>query len=437
MKKIILLLILLAACASKEADLSAYKCPDCNVILISIDTFRGDHLTCAGYNKYDVDITKNICAFASEGILFTRVIAQASSTQLSHASIFTATIPSHHQSYNTRNTSISNKTITLAEVLKKNNYETGGFTAGVQVSRVFGFSRGFDTYQDDADKTFKKTEKFRVTASKGMEWIRQRNKPFFLFLHTYEIHHPYTPNETYAEQLDPDYNGTFGINISLDITKFNKNTSNLSKEDLDHIIAMYDAEIMSADDGIGWFISELKRENLLEKTIIVLTSDHGEEFGEHGRVAIHSWTLYNELLHVPLILYAPGLKPGVKTHMVRSIDIAPTILSILGIPLPETFSHTSLFDNQSFAISERETTDTRDFTVQSADTKYFNYNISVFDLVRDPLEQNNIIGQHPEIKDQYTQVYDETLKKIQSSSAKTVQVPKELREQLKALGYIA
>src|SRR5574342_690730 len=363
MKKLALLLILLAACAQKEVNLPEYNCKDCNVILISIDTFRGDHLTCAGYNKYDVDITKNICNFASEGVLFTNAISQAPSTETSHASIFTSTLPSHHKAFNSRNQSISNDTITLTEVLKHNGYDTAGFTGSVQVSRVYGFSRGFDTYQEHYDETAKTHTKFIEIAREGLEWIRKRNKPFFLFLHTYEIHHPYTPNETYAKQLDPDYKGTLGTNVIFDIIKINNGTINLTKEDLEHTIAMYDAEIMSADDGVGWLISELKKDDIFNKTIIVLTSDHGEEFGEHGRVAIHAWTLYNELLHVPLILYAPGLIPEVKTHLVRSIDIAPTILSILDIPLPETFSHTSLFDSQPFAISERDTTYDRDFTV--------------------------------------------------------------------------
>ncbi len=439
MKRIILLLILLAACAQKEADLSAYKCPDCNVILISIDTFRGDHLTCAGYKKYDVDITKNICNFASEGILFTNAMAQASSTEPSHASIFTSTIPSHHQAFNSRNQSISNDTITLTEVLQKNNYETAGFTGSGQVSRVYGFNRGFDTYQEHyhpkiSDDSKFRDAKFRDVAREGLEWIRQRNKPFFLFLHTYEIHYPYTPNETYAKQLDPFYNGTLGTNIALDPHEFNKNSSSLSKEDLNHIIAMYDAEIMSADNGVGWLISELKKDNIFNKTIIVLTSDHGEEFGEHGRVAVHAYTLYNELLHVPLILYAPGLKPGVKTNLVRSIDIAPTLLSMLNITIPKTFEGASLFDSQPFAISERDTTDPEDFTVQSADTKL--YNISIFNLTQDPLEQKNIIAQHPEIKGNFTRVYNETLQKMQSSTAKTAHLTPEIREQLKSLGYL-
>ncbi len=436
MKKIILLLILLAACAQQQetTDLKDYKCPNCNVILISIDTFRGDHLTCAGYNKYEVDITKNICALASEGTLFTKAMAQASSTETSHASIFTSAIPSHHQAFNSRNQSISNDTITLTEVLKENNYETAGFTGSVQVSRVYGFNRGFDTYQEHYDEKFTNVAKFRDVAREGIEWIRQRNKPFFLFLHTYEIHHPYTPNETYAKQLDPHYNGSLGTNIILDIEKVNNGTINLTKDDINHIISMYDAEIISADDGVGWFVSELKKDNIYNKTIIILTSDHGEEFGEHGRVAVHAYTLYNELLHVPLILYAPGLKPGVKTNLVRSIDIAPTLLSMLNISIPKTFEGASLFDNQTFAISERDTTDQEDFTVQSADDKY--YNISVFDLIRDPREQKNIIAQHPEIKEQYAQVYNETLQKINSSAAKTVRLTPEMREQLKSLGYL-
>ncbi len=432
MKKAIMILLLLASCAMRQTtDFENYSCPDCNVILISIDTFRGDHLTCAGYDKYAVNITKNICAIAAQGVYFTKAISQAPSTEASHASILTSALLSHHNAFNSRNQSISQEYPTLAEVLKESNYSTAGFTGSAQMSAIYGFDRGFDVFEEF------RGEIFAEQAKRGIDWLNSTKGRKFLFLHTYEIHHPYTPDEKDAKQLDPDYKGSLGTNISVRfLTDINKGIHNITDEDLKHIIAMYDAEILSVDRAFGNFTEQLKTIGLHKNTIIILVSDHGEEFGEHGKVGWHSHTLYNELLHVPLIIAAPGLKPAVNNKLVMNLDVAPTLLNMLDIPLPKTYEGQSLDLGHEYAISEKDKNWTTPFAVQSTEMKYFKTEEQalLFNLTGDTAEKENIIGQQPAIAEKLVAIYNAANKT--ESKIKRANISETLREHLESLGYV-
>jgi len=442
----VLLSIALVACTqsspitgavSAEVGLEDYKCPDCNVILISIDTFRGDHLTCAGYDKYDVDITKNLCDLASDGILFTRAMAQGSETTSSHASIMTSSLLSSHQAFYSRKQGISKDKITIAEVLKNGGYQTGAFTGVGRIAPEFGFSRGFDVHLG-----LKNYAPFRAMTSNGLKWLNETNGKFFLFLHSYEIHWPYSPTSENSAALDPLYDGPLGNSITRGLLgKINSGSINVTEDDLNHIIAMYDAEILSVDQAFGDLIEQLKSMNLYNNTIIIVTSDHGEEFDEHGMIGMHGHTLYNEILHVPLIVYVPKLKPGVEQKLVRSIDIAPTILALLDIERPGTFEGRSLFDEeQVHAISERDAK-TVAFAVQTQAWKYYidpskDFE-SFFNLNTDPFEQQNAIKQHASIKNEYIEIYNKAISEKDAGKAEQIELTEETAEQLRSLGYVA
>jgi arylsulfatase A-like enzyme len=429
MKKL-LLLLLLAGCALKEnVELADYECPDCNVILISIDTFRGDHLTCTGYNKYEVDITKNICDFSKRGVLFTHAIAQASMTQPSHASILTGAILSHNQAFRFRNQSISKDYPTLAEVLKKNGYNTGAFTGAGQMAKANGFDRGFDFYQGYKNDTFAEQ------AERGLSWLKNTTGKKFLFLHTYEIHRPYTPQISYVKELKENYTGTLGINITIEfVDAVNNETINITPEDIEHIMAMYDAQILSVDHSLGNFIEQLNELNILNNTILIITSDHGEEFGEHGKVGVHGHTIYNELTHVPLIVYAPGLRPEVSDKLVQSIDIMPTILGMLNIKIPPTVDGHSLALGDTHAISELDQKEETPYAVQSVEWKYYwnNSKSMVFDLQNDSNELKPL--KKIDIQAEYEQIYRSVMNKSTGNITTGAAMP-EVREQLRALGY--
>lgn len=322
----------LSACTSKDTE------PRPNVILISIDTLRPDHLGCYGYER---DTSPALDALCEEAVVFEEAIAQAPSTLHSHASMFTSLLPHHHQATWAGKTRIPEAAVTLAEVLQRAGYRTAAFTGGGQMDRVFGLDQGFELYEQPAAKHFEDT------VWKGVEWLESDDpRPFFLFLHSYEVHHPYTPRAEYRSYFEDSYSGKLPSEISLEmLNQINRGEVPFDEdEDLRHIIAAYDAEIRSADVGLANLVWYLREHDLYDETLIVFTSDHGEEFGEHGKVGVHSHTLFDELLRVPLVIKFPesAFSGSSVSQQVRSIDIPPTVAAAVGVPIPDQFSGVDL-----------------------------------------------------------------------------------------------
>lgn len=311
-----------------------------NLLLLSIDTLRADHLGAYGYGP---PTSPFIDALAAEGIVFERASAQAPSTLLSHAAMLTSQIPQHHRASHVRYLPLAEDAVTLAEVLAARGYETVSWNGGGQLDRAFGLAQGFAIYEKGPDP-------FEWAVERSQAWLEARRtrgeqRPFFLFLHTYEAHHPYTPRAQDLELFEKGYQGYLPPMVSVQLLDdINQKRSSMSAEDLEHIIATYDAEIRSVDRGFGRVLETLKQLDLLDETLIVVTSDHGEEFGEHGQVGWHSHTLYEELLRVPLIFRLPGERfAGQRpSGRVRSIDIAPTLLDLAGVAAPPSFEGRSL-----------------------------------------------------------------------------------------------
>ncbi len=317
---------------------SFYKCPDCNLILISIDTLRADHLGCYGYHR---NTSPNIDQLAKEGILFENAFSQSYFTLPSHMSIFTSQYPSVHQMNDIENLSkyLPEYKTTLAEVLKKHGYTTVAFTGGGWVAPEFGFGQGFDNYTT-INTFYKNTE----LLDNVFRWLdNNQDKKFFMFIHTYTVHAPYIPPKPFKGMFDNNYSG----NIADTIKKMNSVCENKSCEtpyeyfhssintsdprDVYHVIALYDEGIRYVDYCIGKLLEKLKKLGLDRKTVIVLTSDHGEDLLEHGWIAEHH-DLYDEQIHTPLIIKLPyNISKKVK-KMVENIDIMPTVLHILDIP---------------------------------------------------------------------------------------------------------
>jgi arylsulfatase A-like enzyme len=305
-----------------------------NVILISIDTLRPDHLGCYGYDK---DTSPALDALCEEAVVFEETIAQAPSTLHSHASMLTSLLPHHHQASWAGKTRIPEPAVTLAELLQQAGYRTAAFTGGGQMDRVFGLDQGFEVFEQPS------AQRFEDTVWKGVAWLEaDDDRPFFLFLHSYEAHLSYTPRPKYMAVFDEGYAGDLPDEIDLElIDRINEGEIEFDEdEDLHHIIAAYDAEIRSADDGLANLVWYLREHDLYHETLIVFTSDHGEEFGEHGKVGLHSHTLFDELLRVPLVVKLPdsehaGTRVG---QQVRSIDIPPTVAAAAGLSVPDQFS---------------------------------------------------------------------------------------------------
>jgi arylsulfatase A-like enzyme len=324
------------SCATPD-DQVQRPAPTANVILISIDTLRPDHLGCYGY---DVPTSPSLDQFCAEAVVFEQAIAQAPSTLHSHASIFSSLLPHHHGASWGAKTRLPDEAVTITEVLKAAGYATGAFTGGGQMDRVFGLDQGFDVYDRPGP------QRFLHTVRRGIEWLdTTTDRPFFLFLHSYEVHHPYEPSPEHLALVGGDYDGELPDAISIELLReYNSRSRELKAGDLPHIIATYDAEIRSMDEGFAFLVAALKERGLYDDTLIVFTSDHGEEFGEHGAIGWHSHSLYDELLRVPLVIRFPGGAHAgrVVEQQVRSLDIAPTMAAILGLPVPDDFAGVDL-----------------------------------------------------------------------------------------------
>lgn len=307
-----------------------------NIILLSIDTLRSDHLSCYGYDR---PTSPWIDSVAAQGVRFEEVVSHSPSTAPSHMSIFTSTHPGVH-GVHIRDEGVSfgrlpSGLISLPEVLKAVGYRTAAFTGGAQVTAGFGFERGFEVYKEDM---FRLEEEDFVAVHEWLGTVGE-GEPFFLFLHTYEVHAPYQPPPPFDTMYDPEYDGP----ISADWEEkewFDKLMAlrPLGEREVTHLRALYDGGIQYTDQTLGRFFEALAAKGLFgdEETLLIITSDHGEEFMEHGRLA--HMQLYREVMHVPLIFHWPGVIPAGKElkNQVRLIDVVPTVFDYLGLPqLPQ------------------------------------------------------------------------------------------------------
>lgn len=313
-----------------------------DIVLVSIDTLRADHLGCYGSA---VPTSPRIDGLARRATRFATVVAPAASTLASHASLFTARAPQHHGARFGRREALPPEAVTLAETLAAAGYRTEAVTAGGQLAARFGVAQGFDHYQV-TEEPRGRPGAFARKVAQGLEALdRADPRPLFLFLHTYEVHLPYTPDPALLERLDPGPGGGLGASIGRElVSEVNSGRRLPSLEQLRRIERAYDAEILSVDAGFGALVDGLAKRGRLDRTVVVLTSDHGEEFGEHGAWATHSHTLYEELLRVPLVVWAPGGEGAgrVVTTPVRLIDVAPTLVDFAGVAPPAAFDGRSL-----------------------------------------------------------------------------------------------
>ena len=426
-------LLTAGACSSPEPEAAR----DINVILISVDTLRADHLGCYGYPRPTSPVIDELCG---DSVVFRQAIAQAPSTLHSHASMLSSLLPHHHQASWQKRTGLPEEAVTLAEVLGDAGLRTVAFTGGGQMDRIFGLAQGFDLYKQLPPKYF------GATVRRALKWIRRsRPAPFFMFLHTYEVHHPYTPRVAHLEVFEKDYSGPLPGHISVELLKqINRGEVEIGDEDLQHIVNTYDAEIRSMDGGLDQLVVFLKKKGIYDRTMIVLTSDHGEEFGEHGVVGWHSHSLYDELLRVPLIIKYPNSRfAGTEvSRQVRSIDIAPTILAALGIEIPEEFQGVDLAEwldtrggRELAAVSRIDAADTRDFDSLRTE-KWKLDRRSLYDLSADPGEMQNRRADRLQTVEELEELLAEQVARHPRLAPQKVAVPKETLQDLKALGYI-
>ncbi len=304
-------------------------------LLISIDTLRADHLGCYGY---ELETSPFIDSLAARGVLFETAVVQLPGTLPSHMSIFTGLYPEEHGVF-PPDAVLAETIATLPEVFKRHGFRTGGFTEGGYVDGSYGFARGFDTFRDDGEEGSRQVER---TFARGLDFLRllETDERFFLFLHTYAVHDPYDPPEPFASQFNASPPAQAFPPTGSNFVAFNRGRKTISPAALAYYRAAYDASIRYLDDVLAEFFAELEELGLTDEVTVVLTSDHGEEFLEHGKM-VHE-QIYRETLHVPLLVLHPDLPPGRIASVVESIDIAPTLLDLAGISFPAQVSGRTL-----------------------------------------------------------------------------------------------
>ena len=303
-----------------------------NILLFTIDACRPDHFSCYGYSR---NTTPNIDKLAKEGALFTNAFSQSAWTTPGMISIFTSLYPPTHD-VDAKGKTLKDNVLTLPKVLKGNGYTVPVLPKFVDISNYWHL--GFDV-----------VDKEQVQGAEGEDLLKllevYKDKRFFIWYHHHVLHLPYNPPNPYDEIFRKDIvNGTSTDSAAISIVKRQsiiKNGSvNFNDMDKKVAVALYDGQLRQLDDYIGQLMKKMEEWGMLDNTLVFITSDHGEELFEHGFIGHASTSLnaklYDEIIHIPLIIWWPKkIKHRVVDELVQQIDVMPTILDILGLPIPE------------------------------------------------------------------------------------------------------
>jgi len=441
-----------------------------NIILVSIDTLRADHLSCYGY---PYKTSPNMDELAQDGVIFKHTFSSTSWTLPSHVSLLTALDSPNHQVINILH-KLQDSNPTTADILRNNSYFCAAFTGGGFLRRRYGFAKGFDSFHQimKGNNLAVRIDEAESLSHRTTNWLDKNfDKKFFLFLHTYQPHMPYENNSN-AGKLFLDDNSKWQRVRPKDIFRGKgKYRTDLSEKERKNVIALYDGEIRYTDEYlIKPLIEKLKTLGIYNNTLLIITSDHGEEFYEHQNW-LHGSTLYNESIKIPLIIKFPDshYRGTIVENIARIIDITPTILeeakvdpgsfnfdgeSLLSlIKGKETEERTFYADlifrrikdssPQMFATNKNGLKIIQSNKIKSNFTKnvvtdFEDKKIELYDLVEDQEERINLAD-----RDDYKELCLELLENITryyqvraGQKTSSIKMDAELRETLKALGYI-
>jgi arylsulfatase A-like enzyme len=422
-----------------------------NIVLISIDSLRADHLHAYGYER---ETSPNIDALARDGAIFETVISPTSWTLPAHMTLMTSLAPEEHGVITNR-LRLGTHVDTLPMRLQRAGYTTAGFVSATYLDGIYGFSRGFDEYDDYtllrvAGEKSRAAVTSRAVAQRAIDFLHQHAaahdaRPFFLFLHFFDVHYNYNPPPPFARMFDGAYAG----GATGDVDSIRKG---MSSRDLNHDVALYDGEIAWVDANIGNILATLRRLGIDDNTIIAITADHGEEFLEHGQAA-HYKTLYDEVLRVPLVIRYPGhVFSGRRLQgQVRLMDVAPTLLTLAGLPVAKPRSGTqarSLACLLTSAGPPRPAPVLPAFgdlrgevaSVRTGGAKLIRnlrtHREEFYDLVSDPGERTNLDALAKTQRDQLRVILDRWRLTATNSSNTQADLDEEEKATLRSLGYM-
>ena len=388
-----------------------------NLLLVTIDTLRPDRLSC--YSS-DFVQTPVIDALARRGVLFRRAFAHTPTTLPSHTSILLGLTPLGHGVHDNANFVVGQEFLTLAELLKGQGYATGAFVGAFPLDSRFGLTQGFDVYDDNygsrgASEFSYVERKAGDVVAKALAWLGGQKTPWFLWVHCFDPHQRYQPPEPFLSRFkDNPYNG----------------------------------EVAYVDFALKGLFDALEGRGEADRTVVVFTGDHGESLGEHGE-STHGYFAYNSTLWVPLIISAPGLKPGESRETVCHVDIFPTVCDLLGVAKPGSLQGTSLLP-----VLKGKTLASRDIYFESlyphfsrgwaplrgiisGGHKYFDTPIpELYDIDKDFGERENL-AERTDLN-AYAAELKKTIDGLASPSAgaPAKKLDRTVQERLKSLGYI-
>lgn len=414
---LVLCLALLTSCA-REAVRPR------NLLLLTVDTLRADHLACYGYGR---PTSPNLDQLAAQAVLFERAYSVASWTLPSVVSLLTSLYPSAHDCQGDRS-ALSDAHTTLAEHLAKHGYHTGAVTSHVYLSSQYGLEQGFADFDEEFVHANRKQSHAAVSSpaisDRALAWLEQRARdeaPWFLWLHYFDPHSEYQEHPPAAPRMGPGNQG------------------------------LYDAEIAFTDAHIGRVLERLEQLGLGEETLVIFSADHGEEFGDHGGAG-HRATLYEEVLRVPLLIAHPTLRPSRIAQPVSCIDLFPTICELLDLPAPSTIQGQSLAPllrgealEPRALLAEMRNRNQLDWDALIVGNYKLIYDVTgerklLYDLALDPKEKRDLAAEQPEM---VAQLWSQLQAQIAAArtigaalgEAQPVELTPEDESRLEQLGY--
>jgi arylsulfatase A-like enzyme len=424
-----------------------------NVIVYVIDTLRADHVGCYGYGR---PTTPRIDEFARSAVRFNRAVAQSSWTLPSAASILTGLEPRHHGAIDPDH-AIRPDVATLAETLAAGGWNTAAFVTNYLGSGVFGLARGFQTYRFYREQGAQRRAVYLrsdAAVRRVERWLtRGPSPPFFLYVHVTDPHFPYVPPSRTAKPflasplprtaVDALTARVRALHNGQD--EWGTRPAPVSGADIELLHNLYDGEIRFADEYFGKLLDALARRGLLDDSVVVLTSDHGEEFLEHGGVG-HGQTLHGEVLNVPMLLRLPGGAAGGTSsdRLVQQVDVLPTILDAVGLTVPAGLDgsswlapwpssttleapillHLGSFEQEAVVAEGWKAI--RDFAGPPG------HRVEIFDTRADRGELHDVAGSSPLLLG-YARA---RLRELAGTSRHGPRVPDERLDRLRALGYL-
>lgn len=444
--------------------------PQTNIILISLDTVRPDHLGCYGYSR---NTTPRIDKIAEDSVTFLNTYSTTSWTLPAHTSLLCGQTCNIHKMYLPKQ-QISPQTTLLAEILKK-QYHTVAFTGGGYLSPQYGFKRGFDQYYSFRIKTQRiRRKEVEIIAYRVCKWLKlNRKKSFFLFLHTYQPHDPYANLSSLGKTYLSKTSKWGQVKLASLLKGKDRFSSQFTPDERQNIVDLYDGELKYTDSMfMGKIIDTLKKYKLYRKSMIIVVSDHGEEFYDH-KAWLHDHSLYDESIRIPLIVKFPKNRyRGKKIHnIVRITDVMPTILeeakekvlhlnlsgkSLLPQILGEEKGDRAFIVDLDLRLRESAQPDIiaigsnhfklilnkkiKSPYIENASLTFRKQQIELYDLKNDPKETKNLA-----LDSRYTGMCNQMLREIRAYEKNflkgfviknEVQIDDQIRNQLRSLGYI-